>query len=66
MLTKDKIKRFEASLKRSVKERIQLGFIKTYKPVINDAPYRSFETMAEYKKWCNKLPKFLGMYQYQK
>ena len=54
-------KEFAISLKRTVSERINRGFIKTYKPVIDDAPYRIFDTMQDYKNWCEKkLPKWLG------
>jgi hypothetical protein len=52
---------FEESLKRTVEERLDRGFIKTYKPVIDDAPYRIFSSMIEYRKWCEEnLPYFLG------
>lgn len=66
MLNQEKINRFEISLQRSMKERIRNGYIKTYRPVLDDCTIRIFSTMVEYKKWCNeKLPKFLGMYQYK-
>ena len=52
---------FEAMAKRSVRDRIHYGFIKTYKPVLDDEPYRSFETMEEYRQWCEaNLPGWLG------
>ena len=52
---------FEAAAKRSLKDRIDYGFIWTYKPVLDDAPYRSFETMSEYREWCEvNLPRWLG------
>jgi hypothetical protein len=41
---------FEAMARRPVALRIKYGFIKTYKPVLDDEPYRSFETMAEYRE----------------
>lgn len=54
-------KEFEISLKRAVTERVNRGFIKTYKPVIDDAPYRIFDRMREYNEWCEKhLQKWLG------
>ncbi len=54
---------FEAMAKRPVSQRIRYGFVKTYRPVLDDAPYRSFETMAEYRQWCNdNLPKWLGFW----
>ncbi len=52
---------FQAAAKRSLKERMRYSFIKTYKPVLDDVPYRSFDTMAEYRKWCEQnLPNWLG------
>lgn len=52
---------FEAAAKRTLEERFRYGFIKTYKPVMDDARFRSFETMAEYRRWCEReLPDWLG------
>ena len=52
---------FEAAAKRSLPERFRYSFIKTYRPVLDDAPYRSFDTMAEYRQWCEEnLPDWLG------
>ena len=52
---------FEAASKRTLEERLKYSFIKTYKPVMDDAPYRSFETTAEYRRWCEEnLPSWLG------
>ncbi len=52
---------FEAIAKRPLSQRIRYGFIKTYKPVSDDAPYRSFDTMEEYRQWCEtNLPGWLG------
>lgn len=52
---------FEASQRRSLRERWDYSFIHTYKPVLDDAGYRSFETLTEYRQWCEKhLPKWLG------
>ena len=48
-------------LARSLDERIKYGFFKMYKPVLDDAPTRSFETMAQYRKWADEnLPRYLG------
>ncbi len=48
-------------MQRSIEDRLRFGFYRSYKPVLDDAPYRSFETMAEYRKWCDeKLPRYLG------
>ena len=52
---------FEAMAKRSVQQRIHYGFIKTYRPLLDDEPYRSFESMEEYRNWCQEnLPGWLG------
>ena len=52
---------FEAAARRSLEQRMKYAFIKTYKPVMDDAKYRSFDTMEEYRKWCEEnLPDWLG------
>ncbi|MBI3360251.1 MAG: hypothetical protein HY023_03990 [Chloroflexi bacterium] len=52
---------FEAAARRPLKLRFKYAFIKTYKPVLDDAEYRSWETTAEYREWCEKnLPSWLG------
>ena len=58
---------FKAAAKRSLKERWPYSFIHTYKPILDDEPYRSFETMQDYRNWCEKfLPKWLGYGQASK
>ena len=48
-------------LQRDVKSRMLFGFARVYKPVMDDAPYRIFESMAAYRAWCEQhLPKYLG------
>jgi hypothetical protein len=52
---------FDAAAKRPLAERWKYAFIKTYKPVMDDAPYRSFETTKLYREWCAaNLPEWLG------
>ena len=52
---------FEAASRRPLPLRMRYAFIHTYKPVLDDAPYRSFETMAQYREWCaRELPSWLG------
>ena len=52
---------FEAAAKRPLKERLRYAFIKTYKPVMDDADFRAFDTMEDYRRWCaEKLPRWLG------
>ena len=55
---------FEAASKRSLEQRMKYAFIKTYKPVQDDADYRSFDTMEEYRQWCEaNLPAWLGYHR---
>lgn len=52
---------FDAAARRSLETRFRYAFIHTYKPVLDDAPYRSFETMEAYRVWCQQnLPDWLG------
>jgi hypothetical protein len=52
---------FESSLRRPLEERFDFAFISTRKPVIDDRPYRTFDTMEDYRRWCREeLPSFLG------
>ena len=43
---------FEAASRRPLRTRLRYAFIHTYKPVLDDATYRSFDSMAEYRAWC--------------
>lgn len=48
-------------LDRDVPARIKYGFCHVHKPVLDDAPLRTFATMAEYRAWCEgALPEYLG------
>jgi hypothetical protein len=48
-------------LTRSLEQRFKYGFFRQYKPVLDDAPVRVFETMKEYREWADKnLPEYLG------
>lgn len=52
---------FEAASRRPLPVRMRYAFIRTYKPVLDDASYRSFETTADYRRWCEEhLPSWLG------
>jgi len=52
---------FEAAARRPLRTRFRYAFIRTYKPVLDDAEYRSFDTTAEYRLWCEEnLPSWLG------
>ncbi len=55
------LEEFEAAARRSLETRMRYAFIKTYKPVMDDATYRSFDTMEHYRRWCEEnLPSWLG------
>ena len=52
---------FDAAARRPLSLRLRYAFIRTYRPVLDDAPYRAFDTMADYRRWCNEsLPSWLG------
>jgi len=41
--------------------RIRYGFCRTHKPVLDDAPWRVFDSTAAYRTWCEaNLPEYLG------
>jgi len=55
------LEEFEAAARRPLEMRMRYAFIKTYKPVLDDASYRSFDTMEDYRRWCEEnLPSWLG------
>lgn len=57
----DLVRDFEAAARRSLELRMQYSFIKTRKPVLDEAPFRSFESMEEYRRWCEEnVPAWLG------
>ncbi len=48
-------------LERDVLTRIKYGFCHVHKPVLDDAPIRTFATTLEYRNWCaSHLPAYLG------
>jgi hypothetical protein len=52
---------FDAAAQRSLRTRFRYAFLYTYKPVLDDAEYRSFDTLAAYRAWCEEnLPAWLG------
>ena len=52
---------FEAAARRPLPQRFKYAFIRTHKPVLDDARFRAFDTMADYREWCERnLPSFLG------
>jgi hypothetical protein len=59
--TSEWLAEFEAAANRSLETRFRYAFIHTYKPVLDDATYRAFDTMADYRGWCEAhLPDWLG------
>jgi len=55
------IREFEAAARRPLPLRFKYAFIKTHKPVLDDASYRSFDSLSEYRRWCEEhLPSWLG------
>jgi len=52
---------FEAAARRPLRQRMRYAFIHTHKPVLDDAPFRAFDTTADYRRWCEQnLPDWLG------
>ena len=52
---------FEAAARRPLETRLRYAFIHTYKPVLDDEPFRAFAGMEEYRRWCEtNLPEWLG------
>jgi hypothetical protein len=52
---------FAAAARRPLEQRMKYAFIHTYKPVLDDAPFRSFASMRDYREWCQAhLPDWLG------
>ena len=57
----DWLAEFEAAARRPLPLRMKYAFIHTYKPVLDDAKFRAFDTTAQYRKWCEEnLPDWLG------
>jgi hypothetical protein len=54
----------ERNLARNVAERMRYGFNYVYKPVLDDASWRSFDSTEAYRLWCREhLPKYLGYWR---
>ena len=57
----DWLEEFEAAARRPLSLRWKYAFIRTYKPVLDDASYRAFDRMEDYRRWCEQnLPDWLG------
>jgi hypothetical protein len=60
-IPRDFFEEFEAAARRSLPLRMRYAFIKTYKPVLDDARFRSFDSMEQYRAWREAhLSKWLG------
>ena len=52
---------FDAAWERGLDRRVRYSFIRTYKPVLDDAGFRAWATTAEHRAWCDRhLPEWLG------
>lgn len=52
---------FDAAARRDLRTRFRYGFVRTYKPIMDDARFRAFGSMREYREWCEtNLPSWLG------
>jgi len=52
---------FEVSIQKPLSVRIDTYFIKTYKPVMDNQPYRIFKSWKDCKRLCREnLPDWLG------
>ena len=61
MIPADLLADFEAAARRPLRQRMRYAFIHTHKPVMDDAPFRAFDTTADYRRWCEQnLPDWLG------
>jgi len=59
----DWLAEFEAAARRPLETRLRYAFIRTYKPVMDDAPFVAFDTMADYRRWCEEnLPDLAGLW----
>jgi len=48
-------------MERPLALRIKYGFYRIYKPVLDDAPWRAFDSTADYRAWCEaNVPAYLG------
>ena len=60
-IPRDWLEEFEAAARRPLAARFRYAFIRTYKPISDDAPFRAFDTTADYRRWCEEhLPDWLG------
>ena len=54
---------FRNARNRPLAKNLDYSFIRTHRPVLDYGKSRSFDTMAEYRVWCNKnLSRWLGFW----
>jgi hypothetical protein len=52
---------FAAAARRPLAVRLRYAFLRTYKPILDDESFRSFDRMTDYRQWCEtQLPSWLG------
>lgn len=60
----DWLAEFEAAAARPLALRMRYAFVRTYKPVLDDAPFRTWDSMSDYRAWCERsLPVWLGYHR---
>ena len=64
LIRPDWLAEFDAAARRPLALRWKYAFIKTYKPVLDDSRFRAFDTMEDYRRWCEEnLPRWLGYHR---
>ena len=52
---------FERAQRRGLETVVAMARVETYKPGLDDGRNRVFDTMDDYRRWCNEaLPEWLG------
>ena len=60
----ERLEEFRAAARRPLAQRWRYAFIRTHKPVMDDARFRAFDTLEDYRRWCEaNLPRFLGYHR---
>ena len=61
IIPREWLEEFEAAARRPLSQRMRYAFIHTHKPVLDDAPFRAWDSTAQYRSWCeSNLPDWLG------
>jgi len=60
----DWLAEFEAAAACPLALRMRYAFVRTYKPVLDDATFRAWDSMSDYRAWCERsLPIWLGYHR---